>query len=136
MIKLSQGTAYKVIPEGRNIFKIKNAIYKTNEAKVEVTMTTEDGLSHIERFYFNHKDGTFNQGGLDAFSAFARAATGSTSIDQVEVEDLVGRYVSANVSHTKMPNRNDPTRTVTFVNLKSYAPARPTNRVAKTEIEF
>lgn len=125
MIKLSQTSTYRLIPQGRNTFKIKDAVYKPDESKVEVILVTRDGLRHIERFYFTRRDGSFNQAGLNAFSAFARSATGAKVLDQVETEELIGCYVSANVLHKRMPNRNDPSRTVTLINLKSFASAQP-----------
>lgn len=137
MIKLTNASTYKLIPEGRTTFKIKNVVHDANNSKVEVDMLTEDGLRHIERFHFTYKDGTFNQGGLNAFGAFARAATGVTVLDQIEPEDLIDCYVSANVMHVRRPNRNDPTRTVTLINLKSYTRAQPWGRETQVDdIEF
>ena len=43
-----------------------------------------------------------------------------TDIDHT---DLIGHYIRAEVVHTKMPSRKDPSKTVTFANLGDKAPA-------------
>lgn len=123
MIQLSQTSNYYLIPTGRTTFCIYKAMYNQRDQVVIVWMATKEGLSHVERFYFRFKDGRFNQPGLNAFTAFARAVMGDNALENVDAEALVGKFVSANVIHKKKPNKNDPTRTVTLVSLKSFAKA-------------
>jgi hypothetical protein len=58
-----------------------------------------------------------NDGACNAFSFFARTALNDFSREAIDHTELVGRYIGAEVSHTVQPNRNDPTKTVTFANL-------------------
>lgn len=117
-IPLSSGT-FTVIPEGHYIFKITKVEYKETFGKLNVTLETQDGQKTVERYSFLNSDGTEQQGGINAFSYFAKAAMGDFSLTEIDHEDLVGRFIEADVTHTTQPNKNDPTKTVTFVNLKN-----------------
>lgn len=117
-IPLSSGT-FKVIPEGHYIFKITKVEYKETFGKLSITLETQDGQKTVERYSFLNSDGSEQQGGINAFSYFAKAAMGDFSLTEIDHEDLIGRFVEADVTHTVQPNKNDPTKTVTFVNLKN-----------------
>lgn len=123
MIQLSKTFTYVLIPVGRTIFKIDEAVYNQRDQFVLVRFTTKDGMPHSEKFFFRYKDGRFNKAGLDAFTAFARAVMGDPNLEHIDTDALVGKYVSANVIHKKKPNKNDPNRTVTLVSLKSFTKA-------------
>lgn len=127
MIQLSKSFNYTLIPVGRAIFQIKDAMYNQRDQLVVVHLTTKDGMPHTEKFFFRYKDGNFNKAGLDAFTAFARAVMGDANLEHIDTDALAGKYVSANVIHKKKPNKNDPNRTVTLVSLKSFAKATSWN---------
>ena len=62
--------------------------------------------------------GEINESACAAFSFFAKTALNDFSLEAVDPVMLVDRYIKADVVHTVQPNKNDPTKTVTFANLK------------------
>lgn len=121
MISLSSG--FTLIPEGTYIFKITDVVYKEAYGKLEVHMINQDGQKHIERFSLLKANGTPNEGAYNAFSYFARTALDDTSLTEIDHEDLIGRFVECDVEHDVLPNKNDPTKTVTFARLSDKRPS-------------
>jgi hypothetical protein len=74
------------------------------------------------------KQGQPNPKALVAFSFFARAAMDDPNLDEIDESELVGRYIEAEVTHEKVPHRDDPEKIMTFVRLgkktavKRFAP--------------
>lgn len=114
-ITLSEG--FTVIPEGTHIFKITGVNYKEQFGKLEITMKTAKGLTHIERFSLLKADGSTNEGALNAFSYFARAAIGDLSAQDIDPEELVGFFLECDVEHDIKPSNRNPEKNVTFVRL-------------------
>lgn len=121
-IKLSKG-GYTPIPKGEHIFKIVKSTYDEDFGKVEIDMVTVDGKKHIERFSLIRNDGEINEGALNAFSYFAKTALNNFNLDEIDHNDLVGCYIKATVEHEKVPSKNDPAKTVTFLRLTNQSPA-------------
>ena len=122
-IQLSKNT-FVIIPEGRHTFKIVAAKYDKDFGKMEISLVTSEGMKQTERFILLNNNNEYNEKAINAFSYFARVATGNMALEEIETEELVGCFISAEVVHTKQPNRNDPQKTVTFVNLKNYEVAK------------
>jgi hypothetical protein len=114
-ITLSEG--FTVIPEGTHIFKIIEVNYKEQFGKLEIKMKTAKGQTHIERFSLLKADGSTNEGALNAFSYFARAALGDFSAQDIDPEELVGFFVECDVEHDIQPSNKNPEKNVTFVRL-------------------
>lgn len=112
MAKLELSSGFTLIPEGSHIFKIVGCEYKEKFGKIEVKMETKNGQKHIERF--NVK----SEGGLNAFSYFAKTALDDFERSSIDHEELVGHFIGCEVGHTTVPHRDEPDKTVTFVNLK------------------
>ena len=121
-IKLAQST-YSVIPEGEHVFQISAAEYDEDFGKVTFEMVTASGQKHTEIFNLIKADGEVNEGALNAFSYFAKVALNDFNVDEIDPQDLVGRYMRCVVSHDVRPHKNDPNRTVTFVRLGDKFPA-------------
>lgn len=120
-IKLSKG-GYTPIPKGEHIFKITKSTYDEDFGKVEIDMVTVDGKKHIERFSLIRNDGEINEGALNAFSYFAKTALNNFNVEEIDPKDLEGCYMRCVVDHDTQPNKNDPSKTVTFVRLgEKYA---------------
>lgn len=122
MIKLSENT-FQVIPEGVHTFQIIGVNYKKDFGKLEIKLATAKGEKHTENFSLA-RNGEINEGGVRAFSYFARVAMNNNSLSEIDENELVGKFIDANVKHTVQPNKNDPSKTVTFVNLSDYAPSQ------------
>lgn len=121
-IKLSKG-GFTPIAEGEHIFKITKSTYDEDFGKLEIEMTIASGQKHIERFSLIRNDGEINEGALNAFSYFAKTALNNFNLDEIDHNDLVGCYIKATVEHEKVPSKNDPAKTVTFLRLTDQAPA-------------
>ncbi len=109
--------SFTVCPEGRHIFRIYKVDFNQDFGKVVVYMVNAQGITHRENFGLMRADGSMNEGACNAFSYFARTALNDYSREAIDHTELVGRYIGAEVAHTVQPNRNDPTKTVTFANL-------------------
>lgn len=121
-IKLSEG-GFKPISEGEHIFKIVKVDYDEDFGKVEIEMVIASGQKHIERFHLVKEDGEINEGALNAFSYFAKTALNNYNLDEIDHKDLEGCYIKAVVEHTKLKSKKDPSKDVTFVNIKEYSAA-------------
>ena len=92
MAKIGLTEGFTLIPEGTHVFKITEVNYKEDFGKMEVVMQTAKGQKHIERFSLLNKDGEPNQGGLNAFSYFAKTA----------LDDFTGRSKSCAESKSEV----------------------------------
>jgi hypothetical protein len=121
-IKLSKG-GFTPIAEGEHIFKITKSTYDEDFGKLEIEMVIASGQKHIERYSLIRNDGEVNEGALNAFSYFAKTALNNFNLDEIDHNDLVGCYIKSTVEHEKVPSKNDPAKTVTFLRLTNQAPA-------------
>ena len=120
-IKLTEG--FSIIPEGTHIFQIIKVEHKATFGKIDITMATESGQRHIEKFTITKADGSVNEGAMRAFSFFAKTAFNNFALSEIEPEQLVGKFIKCTVSHDVLPNKNDPNKTVTFIRLGDKSPA-------------
>lgn len=114
-IKLSN--TFTLIPEGLHIFKITGVEYKPEFGKLNVSMVTKNGEKHTERFTFTNAQGQPNNGGINAFTYFARTALQNYSTLEIDHTDLIGKYIKCEVIHNKVPSIKNTGEFVTFVNL-------------------
>ncbi len=111
------GMNFTVCPEGRHIFRIYKVDFNEEFGKITIYMVNAQGITHRENFSLFRADGSMNEGACNAFSFFARTALNDFSREAIDHNELVNHYIGATVVHTVLPNRNDPTKTVTFANL-------------------
>lgn len=123
MSKIALSEGFSVIPEGTHIFQITEVTYKEEFGKMEVKMKTAKGQTHTERFNLMGKDGSMNQGAINAFSYFAKTALNDFTLSEIDHSDLVGCYIGCTVEHDTMPSNKDPNKTVTFARLADKFPA-------------
>ena len=121
-IKLTK-SEFSIIPEGEHVFKVTKCTYDEDFGKLEVELTTASGQKHIERFFLINDLGEINEGAQKAFSFFAKTCLNNYNLDEIDTDDLVGRYIKAEVIHRKEPSNKDPNKTVTFINLGDKSPA-------------
>ena len=105
-------TGFKVCSEGEHVFRITKVEYKKDFDKIIVSMETEEGETHTERFMLT------SEGGQKAFSYLAKVALNDWSLQDIDEKELIGCYFIGVVEHTTQPNKNDPSKTVTFANIK------------------
>lgn len=117
MATIQMTSGFAVCPEGKHIFRIYKVDYDPEFGKLVVHMVTAQGITHAERFSLMNNNGEMNDKACNAFSFFAKTALNNFSIEEIDHTDLVGHYIGGAIAHTKQPNRNDPTKTVTFANI-------------------
>lgn len=117
MAKIGLSAGFTLIPEGRTVFLITGCEYKEKFGKIEVSLETKNKQKHKERFDIT------KEGGLNAFSFFAKTALNDFDLEEIDHEAIVGCYIAADVKHTVQEHRDDPNKTVTFVNLDGKYPA-------------
>lgn len=130
-IKLSEG--FKPLPEGTYVFKITKVSYKEDYGKLELTLTTEDGRSTVERYSLMKSNGEMNEGACAAFSYMARAALNDMDVEEIDHDDLVGHFVRATVEHEQVESNKTPGKMLTFVRLTDKEPADGWGTAAKAE---
>ena len=115
-IPLSSG-GFSLVPEGTHIFQITEVKYKEDFGKMEITLKTKEGYTHVERFSFIKNDGSANDVAVNVFSFFAKTALQNFDLEEIDEQDLVGCFIKAEVTHDVVPNKNDPSKTITFSRL-------------------
>ena len=124
MARIPMTSGFVLIPEGEYVFRNYDASYDEEFGKIEVKLVTAQGLTHTERFSLKDANDEWNEKALNAFSYFAKTALNDFTREDVDPEELIDHYIRAEVVHSEpMPNRNDPTKTVTFANLGDKSPA-------------
>ena len=111
------------MPEGEQVLKITAAEYDEDFGKAIFTLSNAKGQTCREQFSLLNQDGTPNEKSMNAFSFFAKTAMNDFDMEDIDPVELVGHYLRAEVIHRTQPNRNDPTKTVTFINLGNKSPA-------------
>ena len=111
------GSTFTVCPEGRHIFRIYKVDFNQDFGKVVVHLVNAQGNTVREQFNLMGVDGSMNEPACNAFSFFARTALNDYSREAIDHTELVNRYIGVEIVHTIQPNKNDPTKTVTFANL-------------------
>ena len=110
-IKLAEG--FTLIPEGTHVFKVVATEYKSDFDKVSVTLETANGLRHTETYNLS------TDGGIKAFSYFAKCALNDFTASEIDPSELIGHYIEADVTHDEVPKRDDPSKTSTFARLNN-----------------
>ena len=134
MAKIGLSDGFSVIPEGTHVFQITAVNYKEAFGKMEISMQTQNGSKHIERFSLLKSNGEPNEGAMNAFSYFAKAALNDFDRTEIDDQELVGHFIECDVEHDVQPNKNHPDKTITFVRLADKRPSDgwdiPTNAPA------
>lgn len=115
MIPMTSG--FTLCPKGVQVFRIYKVDYNEEFGKLVVHLVNAQGITQQERYSLMGADGNINEKACAAFSFFAKTALNDFSLEAVDPATLVDHYIKADVIHTTQPNKNDPTKTVTFANL-------------------
>ena len=124
IINLSENKGFSLIPEGWHDFKIVGVEYDERFGKMEIQLVTKAGQKHTERYMLLDNSGEINQGGVNAFSFFARVAMNDFQIDSIDHEDLVGKFIRGKIEHKKGTKPNPKTgKYATFANITEKEPS-------------
>lgn len=117
MARIPMTNGFILIPEGTYIFRIDDANYDEDFGKIKIKLSTSKGLKHIEKFSIKDKNDEYNEKALNAFSYFAKTALDDFTAEDIDVKELIGHFIEAEVNHAVLPSNKDPNKTVTFANL-------------------
>lgn len=124
IINLSESKGFSLIPEGWHDFKITGVEYDERFGKMEIQLATKGGQKHTERYMLLDNNGEINQGGVNAFSFFARVAMNDFQIDSIDHEDLIGKFIRGKIEHKKGTKPNPKTgKYATFANITEKEPS-------------
>ena len=84
---------------------------------MQIYLVNAKGRVHIEKFTLMRADGSMIDSACNALSFFAKTALNDSNSTDIDHTELINKYIKANVVHNVQPNRNDPSKTITFVNL-------------------
>ena len=120
MAKIPLSNGFSIIPEGFHIFRIFGVEYNAEFGNLNVYLINAKGQTHRETFRLKGRGDTPNEGAMNAFSYFAKTAMNDYSLEEIEPDDLVGKYIGCEIVHTTTPSTKPnakPGEMVTFVNL-------------------
>lgn len=117
MIKLSESKGFGTIPEGEYVFKVEDVQYDEDFGIIEMDLITEDGKKHREKYNLLRNDGEINEGALNVFSYVSRTLLQDFSVEQIDHQSLIGKYMKASIVHNKVPSTKKEGEFMTFVNL-------------------
>ena len=116
-IQLTSG--FTVCPEGAHIFRIYKVDYNQDFGKLNIYLVNAQGITHQERFSLINVSGAPNEKAYNAFSYFAKTALKDPAREAIDPNELVGKYIKAEVVHTIVPSNKEAGKTVTFANLSN-----------------
>lgn len=105
--------SFSIIPEGEHVLKITAATYKEEFGKIKLTMETKDGAKHFENFSLIKTNGETNDGACSAFSVLAKTALRNPSLEDVDIEELVGTYIKGTIVHESYTGADGKAKTTT-----------------------
>ena len=117
MATIQMTSGFSICPEGKHIFRIYKVDYNQEFGKIAVYLVNAQGCTHVERFSLMNNSGEMNEKACNAFSFFAKTALNNFSVAEIDHNDLVNHYIGGEITHTKQPSRNDPSKSVTFANI-------------------
>lgn len=123
MARIPMTGGFQTMPEGEQVLKITKAEYDEDFGKATFTLANAKGQTCLERFSLLNQDNTPNEKALGAFSFFAKTAMNDFDLVDVDPDELVGRYIRAEVIHNKVQSNKEPGKMITFVNLGEKSPA-------------
>ena len=121
MAKIPLSAGFTVMPVGSYTFQITKVKYDETFGKLELTLETEDGQKHVERYRFMKDTGELNDKAIAAFSIFARYALNDSTATEVDPQELIGCFIDADVTHDEVPSTKKPGENFTFARLENYA---------------
>jgi hypothetical protein len=115
MIKKLQDK-FPLLPEGEQLVCVKEVIDKDYAKfdKLSVVVENEDGVSHTANFNFVKNDGSPNGGAETAYTFMCRALLNDQTADEIDTNDLVGKFAIVEVTHTP------GTKGGVFANIKKW----------------
>lgn len=123
MARIPLTNGFTLIPEGTYVFRIYAVEYDETFGVILIKLVNAKGQTLQERFTIKDSNDEPNEKALNAFSYFAKAALNDYGAEDVDPEELVDRYIEAEVIHNEVPSTKEEGKMMTFANLGDKAPA-------------
>lgn len=111
MSKIPLTGGFKPLDEGVYIFKVDSVKYDEKFGKLTIKFVTKDGKTHSEQFGFLTDKGKPNDGAMNAFSFLAKTLLNDFDREEVDEEELVGRFVKCSIEHQVVEGNDGRVRT-------------------------
>lgn len=111
MARIPMTGGFSLMDEGVQVLRIYGVDYSEVFGNLTVYLVNAKAQTMRETFRFKGKNGQPSEGAMNAFSYFAKTAMQDFEMEDVDPQDLVGRYIQCDVVH----NQNGDGRT--FANL-------------------
>lgn len=115
-------STYQPIPEGEQVVRIKEIDESQYEKFDKITIVIEDaaGRTARENLTFINPDGSPNEIADFIFTRIGRAALGDETLDEIDTNDLIGKFVRVEIEHRTGSQGG------TFANVKKWiGPGEP-----------
>ena len=102
-----------LLPEGRTQFKILKVDDSKYDdfGKLEIRMVTKEGQAHTERFGLINSKGEVNEGAVKAWSFWVGTILGVWGEQEVDSDELEGKFFEGDVSQVDSDSINEDTGT-------------------------
>ncbi len=94
------------IKEGNYLLKIANVTENEVNHRIMVTYTTETGRKFNELYCIMNANGTINDVASRTFSWLCICALNDRNISSVEITDLIGKYIRADLLNDKYTSKD------------------------------
>ena len=101
MARIPMTGGFTPMDEGVQVLRIYGVEYKETFGNLTVYMINAKGQTMREVFRFKGKDGSPNEGAMNAFSYFAKTAMDDFNMEDVDPMELVGHYIEVEVVHNE-----------------------------------
>lgn len=106
-----------LIPEGRTMLKIVDALYDEEFGKVTLTFATQEGKTTKQYYDLLTEDGAYNEKGNNALGYVSKMALSVSDEEmeeiEIEIDELINCFVDAEITHYKASSGK------TYINLKN-----------------
>lgn len=120
MSKIRLSSGFMMIPAGFHVFRIYGVEYNEEFGTLNVYLINAKGQTHRETFRLKGRGDEINEGAMNAFSFLAKTALNDFQREEIDPEELVGKYFGCDIVHTTQPSTRPnakPGEMVTFANL-------------------
>lgn len=108
------------IKEGNYLLKISNVATNEINKRVTITFITETGRKINELYCLFNSDGTPNDIASRALSYLCICATNNHDLEAIELTDLIGKYITADLSNDKYQSKDGTEKqTIRVTNKRS-----------------
>ena len=101
MARIPMTGGFSPMDEGNQVLRIYGVQYNEVFGNLTIYLNNAKAQTMRETFRFKGKDGKPNEAAMNAFSYFAKTAMQDFEMEDVDPQDLVGKYIRCEVVHNE-----------------------------------